>query len=436
MPGVESCVTSRGREGRLRPGPGVFANGQKEYRLSEGRPETFGPESPIYMDHAATTPVRRAVLEAMLPFFSERFANPSGLHAMAEVARHAVDDARERVARVLNARSSEVVFTSGGTESDNAAIKGVARALRASGDHIITTAIEHHAVIHTCEQLEREGFTVTYLPVDRAGIVDPAVVEAAVGPRTVLASVALANNEIGTVQDVAEVAERVRRRAAGLDRTVAVHTDAVQAAGQLDVDVDRLGVDLLSLSGHKIGGPKGVGVLYVRRGTPIEPLIAGGGQERQRRSGTENVPGIVGMGVALELAEAEREETAAHCRRLRDMIIEGVVERIPDATLNGHPSRRLPNSINFSFSGVEGEPVVIGLDLAGICVSSGSACSSASVEPSHVLVALGMGADEAVGSVRLTLGRDNTAAEARWVVDALAEVVGRLRAMPSLGGGE
>ena len=391
-------------------------------------------DAPVYMDHAATTPVRRAVLEAMLPFFSERFANPSGLYASAEQARNAVDEARERVARVLNARSSEVVFTSGGTESDNAAIKGVATALRASGNHIITTAIEHHAVLHACEQLEREGFAVTYLPVDAMGIVAPAAVEEAVGESTVLVSVALANNEIGAVQDVGEMAGRVRRRAAELDRTVAVHTDAVQAAGRLDLDVDKLSVDLLSLSGHKIGGPKGVGVLYVRRGTPIEPLIAGGGQERQRRSGTENVPGIVGMGTALELAEAEREETTAHCRRLREMMIAGILERIPDARLNGHPSRRLSNNINVSFPGVEGEPVVIGLDLAGICASSGSACSSASVEPSHVLAALGMDADDAVGSVRLTLGRDNTEAEARRVIDALAEVVGRLRAMPSLGG--
>ena len=395
---------------------------------------TSEPDAPIYMDHAATTPVRRAALEAMLPYFSERFANPSGLYGWAEEARNAVDEARERVARVLNARRSEVVFTGGGTESDNAAIKGVARALRASGEHIVTTAIEHHAVIHTCEQLEEEGFAVTYLPVDATGIVSPAAVEAAVGQRTVVVSVGLANNEIGTVQDVATAAERVHRRAADMDRTVAVHTDAVQAAGQLDLDVERLGVDLLSLSGHKIGGPKGVGVLYVRRGTPIEPLIAGGGQERQRRSGTENVPGIVGMGVALELAEAEREETAAHCRRLGDMIIEGIIELIPDATLNGHRRQRLPNNVNFSFPGVEGEPVVIALDFAGVCASSGSACSSASVEPSHVLVALGMDADEAVGSVRLTLGRDNTEAEARQVVNRLVEVVGRLRAMPSLGG--
>jgi len=391
-------------------------------------------ETPIYMDHAASTPVRAEVLAAMLPFFSERFANPSGLHGPAGDALGAVEEARERVAAVLNARPSEVVFTSGGTESDNAAIRGAALALRASGNRIVTTAIEHHAVLHTCAQLEREGFAVTYLPVDPDGIVDPGAVEAAVGEDTVLVSVALANNEIGTIQDVPGISRRVRRRAKELDRTVVIHTDAVQAAGSLSLDVDELGVDLLSLSGHKAGGPKGIGVLYVRRGTAVEPLISGGGQERQRRSGTENVPGIVGIGVALELAEADRGRTPDRVRALRELIIEGIEERVPGATLNGHRRRRLAGNVNFSFEGVEGEPVVIALDLAGIYASSGSACSSASIEPSHVLVALGLDADLAVGSVRLSLGRENTEEEARRVVETLPEVIEKLRAMPSLAG--
>ena len=384
------------------------------------------------MDHAATTPVRPEVMEAMLPYFAEKFGNPSSLYALAQEARDAVDEARQRVAGVLHCRESEVVFTSGGTESDNAAIKGVAAAMRGSGRHIITTAIEHHAIIHPCEQLEREGFAVTYVPVDEHGRVGPQAVADAVTDETFLVSIMMANNEVGTVQDIAAISAAVRKRARGLDRTVAIHTDAVQAAGKLSLNVDKLGVDLLSLSAHKVHGPKGVGVLYVRRGTPIEPLIAGGGQERQRRSGTENVPGIVGAGVAFELAEAERDEFNRKCTRLRDMIIEGVMERVPDAKLNGHPVQRLSNNVNFSFPGVEGEPVLVALDFAGICASSGSACSSASVEPSHVLIAMGLDADLAVGSVRLTLGKDSTEAEALKVLETLPEVVGRLLAMPAL----
>jgi cysteine desulfurase len=391
-----------------------------------------GPtDTNIYMDHAATTPVRPEVMAAMVPYFSERFGNPSSLYALAQDARSAVDEAREKVASVLHCRDSEVVFTSGGTESDNAAIKGVAAATRGSGRHIITTAIEHHAVIHACEQLEREGYAVTYLPVDKYGRVDPKAVGDAILPETFLVSVMMANNEVGTVQDIAAISQQVRRRARDLDRAIAFHTDAVQAPGKLSLDVDELGVDLLSLSAHKVHGPKGAGVLYVRRGTAIEPLVAGGGQERQRRSGTENVPGIVGAGVAFELAEAERAGFNARCVRLRDMIIEGITERVPDAKLNGHPVQRLSNNVNFSVPGVEGEPVVLALDFEGILASSGSACSSASVEPSHVLIAMGMDADLAVGSVRLTLGKDSTEAEALRVIDALPRVVARLRSMAS-----
>ncbi len=386
----------------------------------------------IYMDHAATTPVRSEVMEAMRPYFSEKFGNPSSLYALAQESRNAVDEAREKVARVLGCRDSEVVFTSGGTESNNAAIKGVAAAVHGSGRHVVTTAIEHHAVIHPCEQLEREGCAVTYLPVDRYGLVDPAVVAAAVTADTFLVSVMMANNEVGTVQDIAAISKLVRKRAQELERTVVFHTDAVQGAGKLPLNVGALGVDLMSLSAHKVYGPKGVGVLYVRKGTPIEPLIAGGGQERQRRSGTENVPGIVGAGVAFELAEAERDEFNEKCVRLRDMTIAGIVERLPDARLNGHPSKRLSNNVNFSFPGVEGEPVLVALDLDGICASSGSACSSASVEPSHVLIALGLDADLAVGSVRLTFGKDSTEQEVEKVLEALPDAVHRLRSMPSL----
>ena len=389
-------------------------------------------ERVIYMDHAATTSVRPEVMEAMLPHFSEQFGNPSSLYALAQESRNAVDEARERVAGVLGCRTGEVVFTSGGTESDNAAIKGAAGLVHQPGRHIVTTAIEHHAVIHSCEQLERIGYEVTYVAPDSDGIVDPVEVANAVRHETLLVSVMLANNEVGVVQDVAAISRLVGEKAAALDTNVLVHTDAVQAAGKLPLDVNSLGVDLLSLSGHKTHGPKGVGALYVRRGTPIEPLIAGGGQERQRRSGTENVPGIVGFGVALELADIERDDLNARSERLRERIVAGIKERVPDVVVNGHPERRLSNIAHLSFPGVEGEPVLLGLDFAGICASSGSACSSASLEPSHVLIAMGMDADLAVGSVRLSLGKDNTWADAEAVVDTLPDVLGRLRSMPSL----
>ena len=362
-------------------------------------------ERVIYMDHAATTPVRPEVMEAMFPHFAEQFGNPSSLYALAQESRNAVDEARERVAGALGCRTSEVVFTSGGTESDNAAIKGAAGMFSQPGRHIVTTAIEHHAVIHSCEQLERLGCEVTYISPDCDGIVDPSEVADAVRHETTLVSVMLANNEVGVIQDIGTMSRLVREKAAALDISVLFHTDAVQAAGKLPLDVNSLGVDLLSLSAHKIHGPKGAGALYVRRGTPIEPILAGGGQERQRRSGTENVPGIVGFGVALELADFERHDFNARCERLREQIVAGIKERVPDVVVNGHPDRRLSNIAHLSFPGVEGEPVLLGLDFAGICASSGSACSSASLEPSHVLIAMGMDADLAVGSVRLSLGR-------------------------------
>ena len=332
----------------------------------------------------------------------------------------------------MGARVGAIVFTSGGTESDNAAIKGAAYAQLGAGNHIVTSSIEHHAVLHSCDQLERHGFEVTCLPVDRSGTVDPDEVGRAITDRTTVVSVMLANNEIGTIEAVAEISRVVKEEARRRGTTIAMHTDAVQAAGFLDLDVRKLGVDMLSLSAHKFGGPKGVGVLYLKRGTPFEAQQQGGGQERERRSGTENVPLIVGMAEALRLAEQERVGLSAHCTRLRDLIIAGVEERVPGAHLNGHRSSRLPNNVNFSFELVEGEPVLLGLDFAGICASSGSACSSASLEPSHVLTAIGLDPDLARGSLRLTVGADNTDEDVGYLLDTLAGLVERLRAMPSL----
>ena len=388
----------------------------------------------IYVDNAATTPTRPEVVRAMLPYFGEYFGNPSSIYEMAQQSRGAVDDARRVVARSLGCRASEVVFTSGGTESDNAALKGVAFALKNVGNHVITTAIEHHAVLHACHQLEQFGFEVTYLPVDADGMVDPEDAARAVTERTIMVSVMMANNEIGTVQPIAEICAAVKRAGEAFGRKIYFHTDAVQAVGALDVNARDLGVDLLSLSGHKLGGPKGVGALYVRRGTPFEPLIAGGGQERERRSGTENVPAIVGLAEALRLADSERERASAHAVHLRDRLIRGIEERIEGVRLNGHPTERLPNNVNVSFENVEGEPILLGLDFAGICASSGSACSSASLEPSHVLTAIGLPADLAQGSLRITVGSDNTDEDVDYLLDTLTALVARLRSMPSLSG--
>ena len=386
----------------------------------------------IYLDHAATTPVRSEVLEAALPFFTSSYGNPSSIYTLAQEARKAIDDSRESVARMLGARTSEIVFTSGGTESDNAALKGVAFALRHLGNHIITTTIEHHAVLHTCHQLEQFGFEVTYLPVDEYGLVDPDEVGRAIGDRTILVSVMLANNEIGTIEPIPDIASLVRQQAKLRNQTIITHTDAVQGAGFLDLNVKSLGVDLMSLSAHKIHGFKGTGVLYVRRGTPFEPQIMGGGQERERRSGTENVPGIVAMGEALRLAVEERESVYRHCLRLRDRIVGGLTDAVDNARLNGHPTQRLPNNANICFEGVEGEPILLGLDFAGIAASSGSACSSASLEPSHVLTAIGRSAALAQGSLRLSLGRNNTDEDVDYLLSVLPGLVGRLRQMPSL----
>ena len=386
----------------------------------------------VYLDHAGTTPMDPRVLEVMMPYFSKQYGNPSSLHAVGQEARYALDESRERVSQVLHCRAREVVFTGGGTESDNAAVQGVATALQETGNHIITSSTEHHAVLHACQHLETLGFDVTYLSADSYGMIHPEAVYDAITDRTTLVSIMYANNEIGTINPIPEISRVVHERAGELERTIVMHTDAVQAAGFLDLNVRELGVDMLSLSGHKFHGPKGIGVLYIKRGTPFLPLILGGGQERERRAGTENIPSIVGFSVALELADSEREAASAHCAALRDRIIEVVLERISRSQLNGHPTQRLPNNVNFSFVGIEGEPILLGLDMAGIAASSGSACSSGSLEPSHVLLALGQSAELARGSLRLTLGKDNTSEEIEFLLEKLVDLVGRLRQLPTL----
>ena len=361
----------------------------------------------------------------MRPYWSELGGNPSSVYQWGQQARRAVDDARVTVAGILGARPQEVIFTSGGTESDNAAIKGVALAARARGrgSHIITSAIEHHAVLHTCQWLEQFGFQTTYLPVDRYGLVNPSDVAAAITDQTALVSIMYANNEIGTVEPIAEIARIARAR------KVPFHTDAVQAGGALDLDVNRLGVDLLSLSGHKFYGPKGVGVLYVRSGTRWQPQQQGGAQERDRRAGTENTPGIVGLAAALKLAYQEQPQANAHVQALRDRLIEGVLSRIPDCELTGHPTQRLPNNASFVFRHVEGESILLSLDVRGIYASSASACTSGSIEPSHVITALNCPADSARGSLRLTVGRENTEEEVGRVLEELPAAIAALRAM-------
>jgi cysteine desulfurase len=371
-------------------------------------------------------------LSVMLPYFSDIFANPSSIYALAQESRKVVDDSRLKIASLLGARRSEIIFTSGGTESDNAALRGVAAALQPVGKHIITSKIEHHAVLHTCYQLEQLGFEVTYLPVGRNGIVDPELVVDAVREDTVLVSIMMANNEIGTIQPIEQICRLVKDEAKRRRINILFHTDAVQAAGCLDLNVKKLGIDLLSISAHKFYGPKGVGVLYIRRGTPFETQLSGGGQERGRRSGTENVAAIVGMAKAFEISIENREQMNLHCTKLRDKLIKDIINHIKGVKLNGHDTQRLPNNVNFSFAGIEGEPLLLGLDFAGICVSSGSACSSGSLEPSHVLTSLGQTAEEAQGSLRITLGRENTVEEVEKIVEVLVKLVAKLRNMPTL----
>ncbi|MFA0751713.1 MAG: hypothetical protein SLRJCFUN_002116 [Candidatus Fervidibacter sp.] len=381
----------------------------------------------IYLDYAATTPLDPRVLEAMMPYLTEKFGNPNSIHAFGREARKAVDEAREKIAALLNCRPSEIVFTSGGTESDNLALRGVASAYRQKGNHIVTTTIEHHAVLHTCRALQDEGFEVTYLPVDEHGLVAPEQVAEAVTDRTILVSIMHANNEIGTIEPIADIVRAVKEKRPD----VVVHTDAVQTVGHIPVDVEALGVDLLSFAAHKFYGPKGVGGLFVRRGVKLVPQLTGGGQERNRRSGTENVAGIVGMAKALEVAVAEMPTEIPRLQALRDELIEGVLSQIPDSRLNGHPTQRLPHNANFSFLGVEGEALLLQLDLHGIAASSGSACTSGSLEPSHVLLALGLSHEWALGSLRLTLGRFTTRQHIERVLTVLPPIVEKLRALTS-----
>ncbi|NLJ34330.1 MAG: cysteine desulfurase NifS [Firmicutes bacterium] len=380
----------------------------------------------IYLDHAATTPMHPRVLEAMLPYLQEQYGNPSSVYSLAREAKNAVEDARKRVAQFIGASPQEIIFTSGGTESDNMALWGVAQANRGRGKHIITTSIEHHAVLDTAAALEKEGFSVTYLPVDGYGQVQVADLKAAIRDDTILISIMYANNEVGTIQPIKELGQVAR------DHNIIFHTDAVQAAGYLPLDVDRDGVDLLSLSAHKLYGPKGVGVLYIRRGVKVANLLKGGGQERGRRPGTENVAGIVGLGEAIRLCQGKMEERVERLRHLRDLLIAGVLAKIDHVRLNGHPEKRLPGNAHFIFEFIEGESLLISLDLEGIAGSSGSACTSGSLEPSHVLLAMGLPHELAHGSLRLTLGEENTEEDIERVLQVLPPIVQRLRDMSPL----
>jgi len=387
-------------------------------------------KQPIYFDHAATTPVRPEVLESMLPYFSKLYGNPSSIYTLGQESRKAVDDSRDTVANILNCNISEVIFTSGGTESDNLALKGVAFASNNHGKHIITTNIEHHALLNTCHQLEKLGFKITYIPVGISGIVDPNLITQAITKDTILVSVIYANNEIGTIQPINDIAKGIKEQACKFNTNILLHTDAVQAAGFLDLNVDNLEVDMMSLSSHKFYGPNGMGILYVRDGSNFEPQQMGGGQERQRRSGTENVPGIVGTAKALELADKEKIQLNKHCLKLREQLIIEIKAKISNAYLNGHPQKRLANNVSFCFEDIDAESILLGLDFAGIHASSGSACSSASLDPSHVLLALGMSKDLAKGSLRLTLGKHNTEEEVNKVLDVLPTLVAKLRSTP------
>ncbi len=376
----------------------------------------------VYLDHSATTPVDPRVVDAMLPYFTEKFGNASSLHRWGQAALAALDESRRTVAELLNADPKEIIFTSCGSESDNLALRGVAFARRSRGNHIITTPIEHHAVLNTAAQLEKEfGFEVTRVPVDRRGIANPDDIARAIRPHTVLISVMYANNEVGTIEPIAEMAKIARAK------KIVFHTDAVQAGGYLELDVNKLGVDLMSLGAHKFHGPKGVGVLYARSGTPLVPMQTGGSHERSRRAGTENIPYVVGFATALKIAQENREVTNARLLAQREKLIEGILERVADAQLTGDPKKRLPGHASFVIPGAIGDEMVLGLDLAGVAASTGSACTAGSAEPSHVLAAMGYAPDIARGALRLTLGRENSDDDVEYAVNAVVDVVRKLR---------
>mgnify|MGYP000883449483 FL=1 len=379
----------------------------------------------IYMDNSATTPVRKEVVEEMLPYMTENFGNPSSIYEIGKISKHAIDKARKKVADALGAEENEIYFTSGGTESDNWAIKGIAFANRNKGKHIITSSIEHHAVLHTCAWLEGQGFEVTYLPVDKYGMVSPEEVKKAIRDDTILISIMLANNEIGTIQPVEEIGKIAK------ENRIYFHTDAVQAIGHIPIDVNKMNIDLLSLSGHKFEGPKGCGALYIRKGTKIDTLLHGGAQERKRRAGTENVPAIVGLGKAIELATAEIEESNKTLLELRERLVKGLL-KIPKAHLNGHPTKRLANNVNVTFEYIEGESLLLLLNAKGIFASTGSACNSSSLEPSHVLTACGVPHEIVHGSLRLSLGRMNSEQDVDRILEAVPEIVQKLRNMSPL----
>lgn len=380
----------------------------------------------IYLDHAATTAVHPDVLKEMLPYFTDRFGNPSSVYGFAANNKNKLTEARETIAGALGAKPEEIYFTAGGSESDNWALKCTAEAYGVHGGHIITTKIEHHAILHTCKYLQNRGYDITYLDVDENGLVDLNTLEAAIRPDTFLISIMFANNEIGTIEPIKEIGEIAHRHG------ILFHTDAVQAFGQIPIHVDEMNIDMLSASGHKFNGPKGIGFLYIKKGLKLKSFIHGGQQERGRRAGTENVPGIVGIAKACEIAMAEMEERMKKETELRDYLIERILKEIPYTRLNGHSKKRLPNNVNISFQFVEGESILIMLDMAGICASSGSACTSGSVDPSHVLLAIGLPHEIAHGSLRLTIGYENTKEEMDTVVDNLKRIITNLRNMSPL----
>lgn len=383
-------------------------------------------EKLIYLDNAATTKTAPEVVEAMLPYFTEHYGNPSSVYGFASANKEVINTQREIIANVLGAKANEIYFTAGGTESDNWALTATAEAYASKGKHIITSKIEHHAILHTCAYLEKRGYEVTYLDVDENGLVDPRKVEEAIRPDTILISVMAANNEIGTLEPIREIGQIAH------EHGVLFHTDAVQAFCHVPINVDECNIDMLSASGHKLNGPKGIGFLYIRKGVKIRSFIHGGAQERKRRAGTENVPGIVGLGKAVELAWGSMEKRSAHDTELRDYLISRIEKEIPYCRLNGHRTKRLPNNVNFSFRFVEGESLLIMLDMKGICASSGSACTSGSLDPSHVLLAIGLPHEIAHGSLRMTLGEETTREDVDYVVDQLKEIVANLRNMSPL----